>query len=308
MTEYLFMTLNQISVMALIIASGYVLYKKKIINDDGSQQISNLLIKIVTPCVIISSYQREFDIKSAKMLAVTFIVAVITFIIPIIISSVIFRKNKEVYKNDAKMCLIFSNDGFMAVPLLQSLLGGIGVFLGSAHIVVGTVIIWTYGVLMLSKGKNTVNIKNIILNVGTLSMIFGIFLFISPIKLPTPIITTLTYVANVNTPLAMLVLGVFLAQTDIMSIIKDKNTYKMCFYKLILMPAIILIFMYILSIDKEIALVLIIGSATPTAIITAMFAKIFKTEYLFSTKIIAATTVFSMITLPIFITLTQIIL
>ncbi|WP_244834890.1 AEC family transporter [Clostridium sp. BJN0001] len=308
MTKYLFVTLNQIFVMSFIIAIGYVLYRKKIINDDGSEEISNFLIKVVTPCVIISSYQREFDLKSAKMLGLSFVVAIITFLIPIIISSVIFKNNKKVYKNDAKMCLIFSNDGFMAVPLLQSLLGTIGVFLGSAHIVVGTVIIWTYGVFMLSKDKKSINLKNIIFNVGTISMVFGILLFISPIKLPKPIITTFTYIANVNTPLAMIVLGVFLAQTDILSIIKDKNTYKICFYKLILIPSAILLCMYLLSVDKTVALVLIIGSAAPTAVIAAMFAKTFETEYIFSTKMIAATTIFSMITLPFFITLTQIIL
>ncbi len=54
------------------------------------------------------------------------------------------------------MCLIFSNNGFMALPLLEALLGSTGVFLGSAGIVTGTVIAWTYGARMLS-GESRVN-------------------------------------------------------------------------------------------------------------------------------------------------------
>lgn len=190
---------TQIFIMFLLMFVGHLLYRRRVIDDQGSKQISSLLLNIVTPAVLISAYQRPFDRGEAKLLLTAFLFAIATYLIPLALSRLLYGRSKKLYARDAQMCIIFSNNGFMAIPLLQALLGSTGVFLGSASIVTGTVIAWTYGARMLS-GKGRINVKKILLNPGTLALLGGLLLFISPWKLPAPLFQAVNYLGSLNTP------------------------------------------------------------------------------------------------------------
>ena len=151
---------NQVFVMFILIILGYILYKRQIINDEGAKQISNLLMKIVAPFTIMSAFMREFDKELAYLLLMSIILAVIAYGISIAYACIFCKKGIEDYA-DRRMCLIFPNNGFMALPLLSALYGPIGVFLGSAHIVISNIILWTYGMTMLKGGKSKISIKTI---------------------------------------------------------------------------------------------------------------------------------------------------
>ena len=215
--------------------------------------------------------------------------------------TILYGKSKQPYARDARMCVIFSNNGFMAIPLLQALLGSQGVFLGSASIVTATVLAWTYGVSML-RGNRQVNFYRILMNPGTLALFGGILLFCSPWKLPGPIFQAVDYLGSLNTPLAMLVLGVYLSQAKVFSCLKDKTVYILSFLKLIVAPLLSMAVLYFLGAERTVAMALVIGIAAPSGVISAMMAQMFDTDYLFSTRIVAVTTLLSAITMPLLIT------
>ncbi len=293
--------INQIVVMFLLMFVGHLLYKKKILDDGGTRQLSALLLNIVTPAVLITSYQRPFDKKEALDLLGAFGFAFVTFVVVIGMMTVLYGKSKQPYARDARMCVIFSNNGFMAIPLLQALLGSQGVFLGSASIVTATVLAWTYGVSML-RGNRQVNFYRILMNPGTLALFGGILLFCSPWKLPGPIFQAVNYLGSLNTPLAMLVLGVYLSQAKVFSCLKDKTVYILSFLKLIVAPLLSMAVLYFLGAERTVAMALVIGIAAPSGVISAMMAQMFDTDYLFSTRIVAVTTLLSAITMPLLIT------
>lgn len=293
---------TQIFIMFLLMFVGHLLYRRRIIDDQGSKQISSLLLNIVTPAVLISSYQRPFDMGEARQLLTAFLFAIATYLVPLALSRLLYGRSKKLYARDAQMCIIFSNNGFMAIPLLQALLGSTGVFLGSASIVTGTVIAWTYGARMLS-GDEKINVKKILLNPGTLALLGGLLLFISPWKLPSPLFQAVNYLGSLNTPLAMLVLGVYLSQAKVLSCLKDKTVYLLAFLKLILVPLLCTALLWLLHADATVAMALLIGIAAPTGVIAAMMAQMFGTDHLFSTRIVAVTTLLSAVTLPLFLLL-----
>ena len=69
----------------------------------------------------------------------------------ILVSHVLFRAGGP-HKNypDKRMCVVFTNCGFMALPLLDALYGSYGIFLGSSFIVVNNLLLWSYGVAQLT--------------------------------------------------------------------------------------------------------------------------------------------------------------
>ncbi len=286
-------------------ALGYILSKKDVLTEEGTKQISTLLMMVATPAVIIYSYQRDFDLERAKMLGVSFAFGIGAYIIPIFFGALIFKKNRSLYYQDKRMCIVFSNNGFMAIPLLQALLGSTGVFLGSAHIVLGNVFLWTYGVRTLGGDKYKMNLKTALVNPGALAMMFGLLLFISPVKLPANVYQVCGYLGAINTPLAMLVLGAFLQKANILECFKDKSLFILSALKLIIVPAVLVTLLLLIRAEQMIAATMLIASAAPTGIIAPMFAQRFNTEHLYSTKVVALTTLLCIGTMPVFLTLIE---
>lgn len=305
MLNYIFTIVNQIFIMFLLMLVGYILSKKDIINEEGTKQISSVLMFVATPAIIIASYQRAFEVELAKRLLLIFVFCLIAYIIPIILGEILFKKNSTLDFQDKRMCIVFANNGFMAIPLLQALLGSIGVFLGSAHIVMGNVFLWTYGAKTMGGEKYKINLKTAFINPGVLAMLGGFLLFVSPVKLPDTVYQILNYLGALNTPLAMIVLGAFLAKINLLDCIRDKSLYSISMYKLIVVPAILMLILLLLPVDKMMAATLLIGTAAPTGIIAPMFAQRFKTNHLYSTKIVALTTLLCIMTMPIFLTIIE---
>ena len=72
----------QVIILFLMIGVGFIISKKGFLTSDGAAQMTNLLLYIVTPCVIISSFESmEFNKKSAGELLIAAGCAVATHVI-----------------------------------------------------------------------------------------------------------------------------------------------------------------------------------------------------------------------------------
>ena len=137
----------------------------------------------------------------------------------------------------------FSNAGFIGIPLVQSIFGDNAIFYISILIVLVGVFQWTYGVYTITDDKKFININKIIRNPIMISVFIGLIIFSLNIKM-TPLINTIfTQIGAMNTPLAMMVCGVYLAQSDIPSIIKKKHVYIVSLFRLIIIPLITILFL-----------------------------------------------------------------
>lgn len=297
---------TQIIVMFLLIGVGAICYKYKLVTDAGSGQMSALLINFAGPAIIIHSFCREFDREMLGKLIVSFILSMLLLAISIGIATLVFRKDSPDYA-DKRMCVIFSNNGFMALPLLQALYGDDGVFIGSINIVATNIVIWTFGVWLLTRagnrGKVRLSWQKILLNPGTIGFFIGLAIFLTSTTLPAVLDEPITFLGNLNTPLAMIVLGVYLAQSNLLDILKDRSMYLVCLFRLLVIPFLTILIMWILSIDSDVANVLIISIATPCAVASSMFAQLYGTNYRYSGRMIAFSTLLSAITMPMMLSL-----
>ena len=297
---------TQIAVMFLLIGVGAVCYKYKLVTDTGSGQMSALLINFAAPAIIIHSFCRAFDRAMLGKLIISFVLSLVLLGISIGIAALVFHKDTADYA-DKRMCVIFSNNGFMALPLLQALYGDDGVFIGSINIVATNIVIWTFGVWLLTRagnrGKVRLSWQKILLNPGTIGFFIGLAIFLTSTNLPAVLDEPITFLGNLNTPLAMIVLGVYLAQSNLLDIMKDRSVYLVCLLRLLVIPLITIALMWILRVNSDIANVLIISIATPCAVASSMFAQLYGTNYRYSSRLIAFSTQLSAVTMPVMLSL-----
>ena len=290
----------QVLIIFVLISVGFILTKAKIIDDTGVKQLTDVLLLTVTPCVIINAYQREFNIADLKGLLLTIVASVIIHIISSFVSVLFFRKENSNKYRVSRFASICSNCGFMAIPLLSATLQDDGVFYGSAYLVVFMLFYWTYGVFLCTEDvKKCFSFKAIIINPGVIGVIIGLMLFFTQIKLPYVLSESISFMASLNTPLAMLILGSLLVKVNIKNAIKNVGLYCVCFLRLILIPFISIFILWILKIDADIAKTVLICAACPVATVTSLFAAKFGLDSIYASETVAVSTVLSIITIPI---------
>ncbi len=293
---------EQILVMFMIMLLGYYLFRKEVFTNQTTKSLSGLLNRYVMPCTLIRSFQRPFDSALASEFAVTLGCAALIFVVSILLGQWVYRPQGAANYADRRVCLNLTNDGFMALPLLAAMFGDDGVFLGSAHICCMTIVLWTYSVYQLSHGREKMTFKRAVLNnPGLLAATGGTLLFLSPVKLPPVLYTAVDLVGDLNTPLAMICLGCFLAQVDLRACFLDGALWRLSLLRMLAVPALAMVLLCFAPLSHTAALVLLVGVAAPCAIACAMFSQVYGADYLFATRAIALTTLQSLVTLPVLI-------
>ncbi|MGN0514707.1 MAG: AEC family transporter [Lachnospiraceae bacterium] len=292
------LVVKQVMVMFLLMMVGFVLYKKKKITNEGSRTLASLLIYVVLPCVIVNSFCMEKTDVRVKGLIISTILALLCLIISIVLSKLIFNdKPIDIFASS------FSNPGFFGIPLILAVLGQEAVFYIATFIAFLNIAQWTYGVALLKGEKPKVSLKQIFLSPFMIGLLFGITIFFVQIPVPEIIKSVLTNICNANTAIAMLLMGVYIAQADIKSAVKNPAMYLVTLARLIFIPAVCMALLYVIpGISADIKISLIIAAACPVGANVAVYAQLYQKDYVYAVLTVAVSTIFSIITLPLIVT------
>ena len=289
----------QVLIVFILITVGFILKKLRLIDEHGSKQLTNILLMIVMPCVLINSYQKEFKTEYAFNLFLAAVFTILIHIIMIIISTLLYKREETKRYRINIFSAIYSNCGFMAIPLLSAVLGEDGVFYGSAYLAVFNIFYWTHGVIVYSGTKKALSLKKAFLNPGVIGTVISLLFFILQIRLPQVIIEPVKYIAGLNTPLAMIVLGGYLANINFKNTLKNLSIYTVSFLRLILFPVIAIILAKIMHLDNTVATAVLISTACPTATIATLFAAKFNLDAEYASELVSISTILSIITIPL---------
>lgn len=281
--------------MFVLILIGAVLFKFEFISRQGSGELGKLLITIIIPCVILKAYITECTPEKINQLLISFFLSILSLIIAMLISYLIYRDKYRIENFSAS----FSNAAFIGIPLVQALLGAKAVFFITAFIASLNLLQWTYGVVIMSGRKDAVKPKKIITNPILIGLTIGLILFAGGITLPDAILTPITYIGNMNTPTAMLVLGAYLAQTNILSMFSDFKLYICVFLRLLFIPLVTIgVFALIPIAESDIKTAILVAACTPIGSNVAIFAQQNKLDYTYACKAVCLSTIFSIATIP----------
>lgn len=290
--------LQQLIKMLIIVLVGILCMKTKLVSIEGTKTVSNLLLMIVNPLLIITVYHVDYDPKLIKGLLLSFLAAIFAHFIVILLSHILIRKDLPDYELD-RFCAIYANCGFIGIPLIYSVLGSEGVFYLTGYNTVFNIIVWTQG-LALMKGKFELkHLKEGLMTPMIIATFLAMILFFFQIPIPDVLYDSIQYIADMNTPLAMLAAGFSIAQSNPKKIFSNKRIYKTAAIKLILYPLAVLLFVWICHFETTVAYTMIIAASCPTAAISTMMALRYNRNDVYCSEIFSVTTILSIVTIPI---------
>ncbi len=292
---------EQVAMLYLMMAAGFFCFKKKLIRENGAKQMTDLLLFVVTPCVIVSSFEIEFDAALRDGILIATGVAVGAHALAIGIGMLFFKKEPGSRRRVLRFSVVFSNCGFMSIPLLSALLGSRGVIYGAAYLGVFNIVQWTYGVYLMTGDRKQVSVKKAIVNPGVIGLALALPIFFFSIRLPDVLSQTIGQLANLNTPLAMVVIGCHIAAADLKQAFLDKSIYLALVLRLLAAPLLVTALLLPFHFERDLLLACVIPASAPAAATTALFSDRFGQDTGLASSIVTVTTLVSIVTMPLLI-------
>lgn len=289
---------GKVAVIMILILVGYFVTKRGVLTERGASEVTTLLIKLVTPCVIVNSFLGNTGTLGAYELLMAVALPALWMGIALGVSLLVFRKEPAERQKVLRFSILFSNTGFMGIPLVQGIVGDAGVIYASFGVVVFNILCWTYGYSMMSGGAK-LNLKTILLNPGIVGLVFGLPIYFLKLELPGIVAEPVGYLADLNTPLAMLVVGSYIAKVDLHSFVSDLSVYKASFLRLLAAPALFLAALAFIRPTGDLFLSNMIQASAPVAANAVLFAVQFKRDSALASKLVAVSTVLSIVTIPV---------
>lgn len=298
---------NQVLILFLIMFVGFIAKKTGIINDAVSKKLSELLLKITNPLLVLSAFQMDFSQDIMNNVLLVFIFAVVANLVSILLGQVLFVRQKDEIKKIMKFTAVYSNCGFMGFPVLESLFGRTGILYGSIYVAVFNIFLWTNGMAIFSSSEklNRDSIKKIVLNPGIITVLIGIVLFMLSIRLPGPVAEAVDLVGSMTIPLSMLIVGATVAGSRFKELFRGWDIYYITAVRLVLMPLIAFAALKILGFPEMLMTICVLLIAMPAAATTTIFAELYDSDSVFASRVVVFTTLASIVTLPLMMLLIQ---
>ena len=288
--------LQQTIIMFALMLLGLLLSRRGMITEQGSRDLSNVLLYAVIPCVILRSYMSEFSTEKLRAMGLSALIAVIAFAASIAVAYLTCGTRHRI----ENFAVAFGNAGFIGIPLVTAVFGPEAAFYVVSFSTFANLLQWTYGIVIISGKKETMNLRMVFVNPVFISMVIGIALFVLQPTLPTVVTGTIGYIADGNTVLAMIILGYYLSKVQLRGLFADVRLYLFSALRLLVVPAVtILVFLPFPFARGEITLITLIAAATPVASSTAIFAQKFDQDYRQAVSYVCLSTILSVATLPL---------
>ena len=296
--------LRQIAIMALLMAVGIYLSRKGFLSPQGTKDLGAILLRIIIPCVIVKSYITTYSRERLLELALSAGLALAAFILAMGIAYLVYGKRRRIENFASAFC----NAGFIGIPLAQAVIGDEGVFYMAASVALLNLFQWTYGVYIMTDRRDSISDKTIAKNPVVIAIVIGIALFLSRLPVPGIVTSTLGYIAGMNTPVAMILMGTYMAKLPWRKLL-DKRAYGCVLLRLVLIPAAVLAVFWALPItNQNVALAAYLAAATPVGANICVFAQQYDCDYEFSVVTVCLSTVLSIVTVPLMVSLAQMVI
>lgn len=301
MTMDIFPVLKQMSALSLMMLTGYFANRFGIMGRESQKWLSKLLINITCPALILSSVTTSGRLDSQKTLYMIFLAAILYYVLLPFLAKAFSLCAAPERRSEYQSMLIYSNLGFMGIPVANAVLGKESILYISIFMAVCNISLFSYAVMLLdnrsSEGQK-IQFSRMI-NPGTVSAVLAVVLYLLNISFPSLLLDPITSVGNVTTPLAMLVIGASLANSNLKEMINEKSMILFTCLRLIVLPLLLWVVCKLLITDKLLAGVLILISGMPVASNIVMLCNELNRDGDYIAKGVFFSTLFSVVTIPL---------
>lgn len=298
---------EQIVILFLVAFVGYMIVKLHIMKEQDSKVISWLVAYVLSPCVIIKSFQIDFTDEKLKGLALAVAAAALTQAM-YMIGCKLLAKPLHLTRIE-RASVIYSNCGYLIVPLVTFVLGEEWVFYTCAYMMVSTVLTWTHLQSLIGGEKGENNLRKIILNPNIIAIAIGLVLFFTGIRLPEVLESTIDGFAGAIGSVSMLVVGMLIGNMDLKWVFSRKRPYLISALRLVIFPVIIaVLFAFVVRLGihpdaRYILLVSLLAACAPVAVMVTQLTQLYDGDARYASVINVMSVIFCIITMPLIVLL-----
>lgn len=303
--------LNTVATLFLLLAVGFISRKAGIVDDTASKNLSELIVKVGQPLMIVSSLiSLKFSSENLKR---GFTVLALSFGLHMLLAAAAFLLSRPIKNPDerklSEFASVFTNCAFIGFPIIESLYGPDGLFCGAFYVIGSHLLIWTWGISILARGRDDIklNPKKIFINFGTIPCAIGILLYLLPWRPPSFIGQFLSYGGSICTPLSMVIIGARLASVPLKKLFFTGKSYYVCAVKLLVMPTLAALVLKALGLDDFYVIFGTVMAALPSASIVTMFGEIYSIDPAYASRLVGLGTLLCTATLPLAVCLGELI-
>lgn len=286
----------------MLLLTGYIGGKTKIIDEVSTEKLSSLILKIGQPFLIIGSffgldYTRE-NLKTG------FLILLLGLCMNAGMAALAYFFAKPIREMDerklSEFTMVFSNCGFLGFPILYSLMGNIGLFYGAFYLVSYNLFVWTWGLVILARKRDDIKItpRKLILNFGTLPCVIGILLFSMNVPVPEFLKDLSSYLGGLCTPVSMLIAGANIARRSIKKMLTSGKVYWVCAVKLIIMPIAVTFVTKVLGLPDYMIIFGCVMAAMPGPSAVTMFGELYHISPGYAAELVGSSSIISIVTIP----------
>lgn len=287
------------------LAIGFTFQRKHIFNPDSNRKLSELIITITVPCLILASAAEKSSANKGEMLQLmmTGIIIYIGMCVMAFVCAKIF-KIKKIDRRTFQSLLIFGNATFMGYPVVQALYGNSAILLTSVIHLPFNLFVFTYGIYLLAgeEHENSLSVAQRLrqaINPGLISAVLALIIFLFSIQLPTVVTSCISFIGDLTPALSMITLGSILGEFQIGDSFKSRDVWIISFLRLLVFPIIIYFCCRPFFSSPEILGVLLLSNAMPCASTNAMLSSKYQGREKYAASGILVCTLVSMVTIPL---------
>lgn len=292
--ESILVILRQLATMAIYCLIGFCLHKKGLVSKEGCRAFSKLLLFVILPCVIINSFLREATPDVTRALAICIAVSALLLLLSMLVSRLAFPKDVV-----AMFSTSFSNAGFMGIPLITLAYGSEIVLYIAPFVALLNILQWIYGQNLLL-GKKQSSLRDVVCNPLVLAFAAGLLLYALPVSMPELLQKPIAALSSCNAPIAMIILGYYLAEIPMRQLVFAKDAWKVSVIRLLVVPALsVLVLAWLPGLSAPVKTALIIAASAPVGINVAIYAELLGKDYQKAVTMICSSSVLCLLTLPL---------
>jgi predicted permease len=250
--------------LLLIIGAGYLAERLGMMDEHTNSHMSKMIVNIFNPLLVLSSAASSVGLIPLHTIGLVMAIAVAMFaffIVAGMILSPLFDRDpaqKKIYQ----LMFVFSNLVYIGIPVVNSVLGSEYVVYVSEFTMVYNLVFYTYGMVLMDGKLSKKSLKSMI-NPGTVFGVLTLVVIVFSIQIPDFLMTAITYLGNVASPMALVAVGYTLAQSDLKRILTMPRLYVFSLVKLLILPIIMLPLLRLVTSDASLIAVCMVVFGMP---------------------------------------------
>ena len=291
------------AVLILAAVPGYIMMKRKMLDETCISGFSKILLFVCQPCLAVYTFTSA-TLSKDKLIEIGIFALLSAAILFVVLGGaylVLRRKyGKPIYRI-VTIATAFANCAFFAIPIIEAILPETSeelIIFTTVFAVVMNVIGWTLGAAIISGDTKYISLKKIFLNPAMLGTLVALLIFILRIPIEGDLRNMIVTTARMSTPLSMIIMGMRLATMELRSLFTDVRAYLTIAVKQIVMPLVSFGLVYFLPISSDIKQTFFIICACPVASVVLNFAEIVGAGQREAAKMLLLGTFLSVVTLP----------